>query len=508
MRKVAAGVALAALLLFIPALPVRSSASGTPNPLCASSPCAPEITGWLHTAAGSTKVYDANGSVVPLLGINVDGLDFGTGNPAATPDSCGKGYSVPSTSFADAASWGFNFVRVPITWENLEPTAPTLASNGTWIHHWNGPFLAELDTVAERFAQRRIAVMWDFAQVDLSAAFQQAPEKVQGGECEGWGVPTWLFPGTTSPSTSSEIAQAMCDFFNDRSQVGNGAPAPLEGLRAVETMLAARYSLNSSVIGIDMFNEPWFDSSCGPTASDGALLTSFYTDMGHAIEAANPHLLVAFEEPPSGLMSQSPILSSPPSVANAIYSYHIYTGSWSAAQPYMQKYTQNAGAWGVPSWMGEFNDFEAGCTGPSCSSFFDANWQADSDALLAYCASNGINWSFFSYYSLGTSVATPVPRQQILDQLRSYLPLSPASTTSTLSTASSATTTPMTSSSTPTKTASTSSVSVTTTQSQTTANSGAGGIPVFPGPVALGVAFAALLSASYLVIRRRRRGLP
>jgi hypothetical protein len=359
--------------------------------------------------------------VVPLEGVDVDGLDFGTGNPASSPDSCGRGWSISSSSFTNVAQWGFNSVRIPISWENIEPTAPTLAPNGTWIHHWNAAFLAELDSVASKFAQSHVAVIFDFAQVDVSAAFQQAPEKVQGGECEGWGNPIWLYPNITSPTTGQQLATAMCNFFNDRSVVGNKAPAPIEAIEAAETMLASRYANDPAVVGIDIFNEPWFTSSCGSTASEGDLLTSFYTKMGSAMAAANPHLLLIFEDSVPGLMSGSPIMNSPPSVANAMYEFHIYTANWAKAQPYVGAFLDNAKKWGVPVWMGEFDAFEAGCTGPNCASLVDPNWRADTQAMLAYCDSNGINWAYFSYYSLGTSVQTPIPHSEILALLRSEL---------------------------------------------------------------------------------------
>jgi len=442
-----AAAALVALAALVP-IPLVLGATGTqapaqsavPNPLCSAAPCAPLISSSLHTDPGSTSVYDSNGTAIPLLGVDVDGLDFGTGTPSTSPDSCGKGWSIPQGSFSDVASWGFNSIRVPISWSNLESAAPTLASNGTWTHHWNTAYLGELDSVVSRFGQAHIPLILDFAQVDVSPAFQQAPEKVQGGECEGWGNPIWLYPSITSPTTSSELATAMCNFFNDKSAVGDAAPAPIEAMESAETLLASRYAGNPAVVGIDMFNEPWFDSSCGTVKAEGDLLTSFYTKMGQAIESANPNLLVVFEEPPPGLMSQSPIMTSPPSVPNAMYSFHIYTGNWDAAQPYMQAYLANSEKWGVPSWMGEFNDFEAGCTGPNCASIVDANWQADSNSLLAYCSSNGINWAFFSYYSLGTTVATPVPKADIIAQLRSNLPLAATSTLTTTTTTNSTST--------------------------------------------------------------------
>jgi len=393
-----------------------ATAPASANMLCNSTPCAEVIDGWLHTRPNSAEIYDANGNAVSLQGMNVDGLDFGTGNSRLTPDSCGKGWSLPPSSFANVASWGFNFVRIPISWENIEPAAPTMVTNGSWIHHWNVAYLNELDLVVNQFGQAHIAVIFDFAQVDVSPAFQQAPEKVQGGECEGWGNPTWLYPSITSPSTGMELATAMCNFFNDRSVVGANAPPPIESMEAAEGMLASRYANNPTVVGIDMFNEPWFNSACGSVTIEGNLLTSFYSKMGQVIAQNNPHLLLVFEDTPPGLMRYAPIITTPPAVGNAVYEFHIYTSSWATAQPYVQAFLNNARSWGIPIWLGEFDAFEAGCTGVNCP--LDSNWQADTQALLAFCNSADINWSYFSYYSLGTHLHTPVPHAEILAILR------------------------------------------------------------------------------------------
>ena len=412
-------------VFFASATPEDSLTTTPPsaNLICTSS-CAQTITGWLHTNPNSINVYDNNGNVVHLQGVNVDGLDFGTGSSSRSPDSCGKGWNIPTTSFVNVASWGFNFVRIPISWENIEPIAPTLTINGTWIHHWNTAYLNELDVVVNQFGEAHIAVIFDFAQVDVSPAFQQAPEKVQGGECEGWGNPIWLYPSITSPTTGEELATAMCNFFNDRSVVGNTAPPPIEAMEAAEGMLASRYANIATVVGIDMFNEPWFNSSCGSATSEGELLTSFYTKMGQVIAHDNPHLLLVFEDTTPGLMHDAPILNSPPAVANAVYEFHIYTSTWTTAQPYVQAFLVNAKNWRVPVWLGEFDAFEAGCTGVNCK--LDPNWQADTQALLAFCNSEDINWAYFSYYSLGTGIRTPVPHSAILSTLRGEI--TPSST--------------------------------------------------------------------------------
>jgi endoglucanase len=202
--------------------------------------------------------------------------------------------------------------------------------------------------------------------------------------------------------------------------VGSNAPRPIEAMEAAERMLAARYAGNSTVVGIDMFNEPWFDSSCGSTSAEGGLLTAFYTEMGRNISSVNPHLLLIYEDSPPGLMPGAPIVSNAPSIQNAMYEFHIYTSDWATAQPYVQSFLDDAKKNGVPVWMGEFDAFEAGCTGVNCK--LDQSWQSDTQALLSFCNTNGINWAYFSYYSLGTGVQSQVPHAEILAVLRGEIP--------------------------------------------------------------------------------------
>jgi aryl-phospho-beta-D-glucosidase BglC (GH1 family) len=350
------------------------------------------------------------------------GLEYGTGTAAS--DSCKFGWGgqdagfFSATEFDNVASWGFNFVRLPISWENLEPTPPTLQPDGTWTHHWNTQYLDEIDYFVNQFGQRHIAVIPDFHQVDLSPAFQQAPGGVHGTFCEGWGMPTWLYPAVTSPTSGEQLASAVCSFFKDQSLVGPSVPPPIDGLVAAEQMIASRYANNPTVIGLDIFNEPWFSRSCGHIPTVAQLLVSFDTKISTAISTANPRLLIVFEDPPHGLMPQltSPLITSPPPVPNAVYEVHIYVANWGVAQPLLQAYRNNAEKWGVPLYLGEFNAFEAGNN--AIYATIDPNWQADTQSMLAYCKTNGISWSYWSYTSLGTKVPTPVPRAQILSILQ------------------------------------------------------------------------------------------
>ena len=423
-------LAIAAVILIPTTLINRSglesisvSASSEASGFCSTPPCSQLITSWLHTNPGQTEIFDGNGNAVRLIGLNVMGLEFGTGTSVA--DSCRFGWGgedagwYSTNEFDNIASWGFNFVRLPISWENMEPTAPTQTSGGTWIHNWNQEYLSEIDYFVKQLGQRHIAVILDFSQVDLSPAFQNAPGGVHGSFCEGWGEPTWLYPGINSATSGQQLGSAMCDFFMDKSMVGAGVPAPIEGMEAAEAMIASRYSSNPTVIGVDMFNEPWFPQSCGSISVAAGFLMNYNSEMAKAIYAANPHILIVFEDVIPGIMPHhiSPILTAPPPVPNAVYSLHVYTSGWATAEPLLQAYLGNAVKWGVPLYLGEFNAFEAGNN--AIYAKVDPNWQIDTQAMLAYCQSNGISWSFFSYTSLGTSVSTPVPKTEILAVLQS-----------------------------------------------------------------------------------------
>lgn len=390
--------------------------------LCTQSPCAPLVSGWLHTNPADTNIYDGSGYVVRLVGVNAMGLEYGVGT--SSPDPCRFGWGgedaggFSMSEFDDIASWGFNLVRLPVSWENLEPTAPILAANGTWLHNWNTAYLNEIDYFVNQFGQRHIVVILDFHQLAVSPAFQHVPGGVHVSFCEGWGEPTWLYPGITSPTTGADLGTAICNFFNDKSMVGDGAPPPIEGMEAAEQMLASRYKDNPTVVGMDLFNEPWFPRSCGTASTADELLMNYDAKVANAVSTANPHLLIVFEEPPQNLMPHgtSPILTAPPPVPNAVYEVHIYTSGWNTAQPLLQAYLNNAKKWGVPLYMGEFNAFYAGDNGAKAT--VDPNWQSDTLSLLAYCQTNGISWTFWSYTSLGTNVPTPQPKTEILAILR------------------------------------------------------------------------------------------
>jgi endoglucanase len=189
-------------------------------------------------------------------------------------------------------------------------------------------------------------------------------------------------------------------------------------MQAAEQLIASRYANNPAVIGLDIFNEPWFPRACGSLTDQARLLANYDAVMSHAIVTVNPHLLIIFEDVSPNVMpgGTSPILTSPPPAPNTVYELHVYDRSWLNAQSILEAYFNNAKKWGVPLYMGEFDAFYAGSAAPLAE--VDPNWQADTINLLNYCKTNGISWSFFSYTSFSTNVHTLEPKTQVLTVLR------------------------------------------------------------------------------------------
>jgi len=127
---VAASVAATALTAIVqwpggaPAAPLPAAAAVT-------------VTGaTLHTTGTDSRIYDAANRPVRLVGFNWPGTPTGgRRDNLATPDACGKTWRTPADSVARLAfnyddmyqrikGWGYNVIRVPVSWHNLEPVAP------------------------------------------------------------------------------------------------------------------------------------------------------------------------------------------------------------------------------------------------------------------------------------------------------------------------------------------------------------------------------------------------
>jgi hypothetical protein len=353
---------------------VGACSSNLPQPLPTPSP---RIIGPVHTEG--TELIDRAGRPVRIFGIDVTGLGRGEGAPGVTSAGC-PGYAAPGQiEINNIVKFGFNAVRIPITWSNLEPQAPATQPDGTVVHTYNQQYLATLDSVVTAFTSRGLAVVIEGAQSHWSPAFVDIPRPHdKPNKCQGSGMPSWLYPGFTN----EQAIQARRDFF---ANVGNVQ----DGYVQMWRFLAGRYESNPLVIGADMMNEPY---TKGKIAPQSLHLNELYERVGRGIRSVNEHIVLIFQDSkadPSGTYA----LTSPPPFQNEVYSFHLYVDDWQTeGLVLMRAYETRARSWNVPLFVGEFDAFGYASPfgGPD-------NWQQSLREMMAWCTTNDINWSLFTY---------------------------------------------------------------------------------------------------------------
>lgn len=352
----------------------------------------------LTTRGGA--IVDARGRVVRLLGVTFTQLAAGRGDPSYQTGSGCTGWTPPSIeAYDNIRDWGFNFVRLAISWANLEPN-PSIRLGPIELHHWNQRYLRAMDDAVHELTTRGIGVMLEMSQDHWSPAFDRYP----GSPCPGRGMPAWLYEHTRMDT----VREAKIAFFRNVDHVQ-------EGLVAAWRVVAKRYAGNPLVMGADMLNEPYL----GLDAMDreDMKLGLVYEKIGKAIRQENPDILLNFQDSQEVGAGNPLALKGPPPFDNVVYQFHLYKDSWKPdGIERMQRFERRARAWGVPLLMGEFNAFKYGSQKKGAS----PNWERDTKTLLAYCKRAGTSWAFFAY-SGGNSIVIPgthTPKPRLLPVLQ------------------------------------------------------------------------------------------
>lgn len=383
--------------------PPPSTPSATPVVALTPEAPAPAVSGPLHTQG--TQILGPGGEPVRFAGINLQGMQISNDSGTNQPDACGRAWRVPPTEAAkNIRTWGFNTVRLPIGWANLEPKPPTVEPDGSVTHHWSEAYLTALDGVIASLQAEQLAVILDPAQFQWSSAFKESGPSAAEVTCQGYGMPAWLNPNAAQET----ISRARCDFIADRAEPGV-AQSPWEGLSAVWTMLGHSYADSPAIVAADTFNEPFFvRRNCL-----GADFQGFFKAMGTAVRAVAPDWLLIFEYVPSESATFG--LTAPPPFENQVYSIHTYAPDWATAQQeLMEPAWITAQQWGMPLFVGEFSAF--GGTTPGGGG---PDWQDEARQMLDYMRERSISWTVFGYAG-GLSVISRAgePRVEVIRALQ------------------------------------------------------------------------------------------
>jgi hypothetical protein len=342
------------------------------------------IRGWLHT--DGTRIVDAAGRMVTFRGVDVSGMGHGWGSasPGAGAHHCPSWTPPPVSEVADVARSGFNVARVSFSWSNLEPNPPA-GGLGSGQHRYNLAYLRALAGTVRSFTGRGVAVILQMAQNNWSPAFH-VPGRSGVMKC-GVGMPSWLYgvPSGAAPTRSSgrfTIDRARRRFFADRGGVQRA-------YAAAWAFVAGTFSRNHLVVGADMMNEP-FTHGAFPTSE--LHLDRLYDTVGSAIRAADPHLLLVFQDSQYH-GARSLALRAPPALPDVVYTFHLYDPVWTPGGLAMTRtYLRRARTWNVPLWISEFDAF--GYASPSGTR---VRWAVQLERMLRFCKQNDIGWSEFAY---------------------------------------------------------------------------------------------------------------
>jgi endoglucanase len=363
---------------------------------------APRIRGWLHT--NGQAVVDSSGRSVRFLGVGILELAPGSGRSAKQMGGTCLGWSEPTTEvYNNIHRWGFNVVRLAVTWANLEPKRPATTANGQKHHYWNSAYLAAVDRTIRAFTSRGVAVILEMAQYGWSPAFQE-----RGDACPGRGMPAWLYEGTDM----NTVDKAKKAFFQNRDGVQ-------DAYSAAWRIMAKRYAGNRLVVGADMMNEPYMLQK--DMAPEDMRLGALYQRVGAAIRKVNSRILLIFQDSQYNARGRY-ALQRPPSFRGVVYEFHLYTPDWNPdGKDEFWSFANRARAWKVPLYMGEFNAFGYGANGPyGNSKRANRNWQEETEALLATSKDERVGWTFWAY-SGGNSLVekdTGEPKPGLLPTLQ------------------------------------------------------------------------------------------
>jgi endoglycosylceramidase len=308
---------------------------------CVAEPLAIED---LRLTTDGTRFLDSTGRQVILRGVNAGGRSK---LPPFFPFDFDDGrFDTAMTAYLDRLdSWGVNVVRLPFTWEAVEPERG----------EYDDAFLDRYQSMVEYLGERGIRVIVDFHQDVYARPF-----------C-GDGFPLWTIAGEP-PQRPENCESWFMGYFTDTEGVLASFDrfwANEDGLRDAFKDFWRRVAGQmwgvEGVIGFEVINEPWYGTADNDTWMV-EVLTPFYTEMAAVIHATAPGSLVFFDATGNDAVNATTALERPDG-EGLVFAPHYYDPSVillgvvppdiNADGP-MGSWADHGVEWGVPVLIGEF----------------------------------------------------------------------------------------------------------------------------------------------------------
>jgi endoglycosylceramidase len=364
-----------------------------------ATPVAPQLS-FLHVGgtaapAGLPQVLDRSGREVLLRGVNLTGLrDDYVANGSLQPPypvdpgaysggQCPPGnlgvYMAPvcEKDAGQLAGFGYDVVRLPVSWSLLEPQPGQIDST----------YVARIAQVVGWLRQAGIYTVIDLHQdawskylyTPAGASCPPTTEPVTGFH-EADGAPQWASSHVAPVCAEHGIRDLDAAVQEDFQRLYNDLPAPdgvglQEHFAAALSALATRFAGDPAVAGYELLNEP--EPGYVPAGvMDASELFPFYAKVIRSVRARVPGFRQLFFIEPDvtrDILDRS-VVAGPWSVyspyRDVVYAPHIYTGVFtlnaelglSQLNPLYppnggyDSAVQDARALGLPLWVGEFGN--------------------------------------------------------------------------------------------------------------------------------------------------------
>jgi aryl-phospho-beta-D-glucosidase BglC (GH1 family) len=396
-------------------------------------------------------IYDAEDRPVRLVGFTWTGTEIGgRDDQEKAADACGVTWRVPAdpignqygnydSMYADIRASGYNVLRVPVSWNNLEPVAPVWdETSNSYTHTWNPVYVTGLKSMVRKARAAGLLVILDMHQDLWSPALHNITTlKGKKPRCEGAGMPRWLYPTLDVKKDTTEkddVRDAANWFFrNVHDPLCTVTRAdPWQLLYAAWDQLAYQFSAQSgfpdygAVVGADLFNEPYIEYVGGSPAdgqsvleASGTRLQALYSALAPAITARNPGWLLFFQDSTGGYDAANPtdretptMTEKPSKPGNWVYSVHLSNalhGTFADGVPrhddfgvtLADKALANARAWGVPLFIGEFTTF----TRKTDVTKLTESDMEQTAKFLSWATAHRVGWAFWAYVSPDASMS-------------------------------------------------------------------------------------------------------
>ena len=275
------------LLVIAPVACAVSAATATENDLQ-----------WLRVDGSS--IVREDGAVMILRGVNLP--------PLSRSGVASARYG----AYLDVArSMGFNVVRLPVSWAELEP------SSG----RFSVAYLDDVKKIVDLAAENRMYVVVDMHQLKMD------------------GFPAWAVPKLR---TSDQTAAA---FWHDSA-------LQLELVKTWKT-LASLLKGRSAVAGYDLLNEPYGGTIMWQDFAP--ILNEFYSELISGIRNVDARHIIFFE-PTEGVCILGEHIALRPTGMNLAFAPHFYVSGSTEylANVAQQLYNLTVSTWKIPLWIGEF----------------------------------------------------------------------------------------------------------------------------------------------------------